>query len=397
MRTISTMDPRKKAPSASMPARSTARFDRSSQLMPPDHESRAPDEASHEAAPRSSLGHDFGRIAIHRPGSTADTQALQPAPQSCPLVLGGPRACPFGGACHTCPTRVQTKLAINQPGDEYEQEANRVAETVMRQPTDPNPLSTIDHSPSALSDAPLIVHEVLRSPGEPLDAKTRGLMEPRFAHDFGHVRVHTDARAAQSARAVNALAYTAGRDIVFGQSRYSPATRAGRQLMAHELAHTVQQGAGSPGIVVQRFTDFNYGLLPPGWEPGSPFSGPRRTPVQQRGPANARRQNVCNPQRNEAYYRNSPNYCLDTPSSGRFHYARHRSYREIPSGSGCPSGEHVCFRRDTGECDPGESHMDDTVPSISRTADGMCNLSWIGVCTMMHGAFDVLPAMVHEL
>ena len=61
---------------------------------------------------------------------------------------------------------------------------------------------------------PSIVHEVLRSPGQPLDATTRGFMEPRFGYDFRAVRVHTDSQAAESARAVNALAYTVGRDVV---------------------------------------------------------------------------------------------------------------------------------------------------------------------------------------
>lgn len=88
---------------------------------------------------------------------------------------------------------------------------------------------------------PAIVNEVLRSPGQPLDGPTRAFMEPRFGHDFGRVRVHTDAKAAESARAVNALAYTVGRDVVFGTGRYSPATSAGRRLVAHELTHVVQQ------------------------------------------------------------------------------------------------------------------------------------------------------------
>src|SRR5262249_33693260 len=72
------------------------------------------------------------------------------------------------------------------------------------------------------SGVPPIVEEVLNSPGKPLDAATRQLMESRFGHDFSHVRVHTDAKAAASARAVNAQAYTVGRDIVFGQGRYQP-------------------------------------------------------------------------------------------------------------------------------------------------------------------------------
>jgi len=88
---------------------------------------------------------------------------------------------------------------------------------------------------------PSIVHEVLRSPGRPLDAATRSYMEPRFGHDFSDVRIHTDAKAAASADAVNAHAYTVGRNIVFANGRYS--TGGGSpQLLAHELAHVVQQG-----------------------------------------------------------------------------------------------------------------------------------------------------------
>src|SRR5205823_1825863 len=88
---------------------------------------------------------------------------------------------------------------------------------------------------------PPIVHEVLRSPGEPLDRETRAFMEPRFGHDFSQVRVHTDDRALKSALAVNALAYTVGRDVVFAAERYRPGTVEGRRLLAHELTHTIQQ------------------------------------------------------------------------------------------------------------------------------------------------------------
>ncbi len=98
---------------------------------------------------------------------------------------------------------------------------------------------------SATTTAPPIVHYVLSSPGQSLDAGTRAFMEPRFGHDFSHVRVHTDAMAAKSAQAVNALAYTVGRNVVFGAGQYAPGTSEGRGLMAHELAHTLQQGVGT--------------------------------------------------------------------------------------------------------------------------------------------------------
>src|SRR2546425_13179281 len=93
------------------------------------------------------------------------------------------------------------------------------------------------------STIPPIVHDVLRSPGQPLDAGTRAFMEPRFGHDFSQVRVHTDSRAAESAQAVNALAYTVGRDVVFGEGEYEPGTSHGRRLLAHELTHVVQQAS----------------------------------------------------------------------------------------------------------------------------------------------------------
>lgn len=92
-----------------------------------------------------------------------------------------------------------------------------------------------------VNEAPPIVHEVLRSPGQPLDRATREYMEPRFGYDFSNVRVHTDARAVESAQSVNALAYTVGRDVVFGDEQYAPHTNSGRRLMVHELTHVVQQ------------------------------------------------------------------------------------------------------------------------------------------------------------
>lgn len=92
---------------------------------------------------------------------------------------------------------------------------------------------------------PPVVHEVLRSSGQPLDAPTRAFMESRFGHDFSQVRVHTDERAARSARAVHALAYTVGREVVFGAGQYAPERAAGRRLLAHELTHVVQQAGNA--------------------------------------------------------------------------------------------------------------------------------------------------------
>jgi hypothetical protein len=158
-------------------------------------------------------------------------------------------------------------LAVSQPGDQYEQEADRVAAQVMRMPAAAPQLSS---SVAAKSDVlqrkcvhceeeerqlqrqksgtgpamvPPIGHEVVGSPGQPLDAATRAFMEPRFGHDFSRVRVHTDTAADRSARSVHALAYTLGADIVFRGDSYRPDTFKGRELIAHELAHTVQQSS----------------------------------------------------------------------------------------------------------------------------------------------------------
>ena len=205
----------------------------------------------------SGLGHNFGQIRVN-----SDAKAVA-TPQSCPLVAAGPKFCPFGGACHTCPVQVQTKLAIDRPGDVFEQEADRVAGEVMRLPEDqvlPHECSTCsNHEEEVLQakellgqapvttqslEVPPIIDEVMRSPGQPLDQATRAFMEPRFGQDFSGVRLHTDARAAESAQVVNALAYTIGRDVVFGAGQYAPETNAGRMLMAHELTHVAQQHRG---------------------------------------------------------------------------------------------------------------------------------------------------------
>jgi hypothetical protein len=153
---------------------------------------------------------------------------------------------------------LQAKLRIGQPNDIYEQEADRVAEQVTRMP-DPalqcrcprcdedekEVLQTKKSSgqPSLTQgqDVPPIIQDVLRSPGQPLDSATRAFMEPRFGHDFSGVRIHTDAKAAESAREVNALAYTLESDMVFGKGQFSPDTNSGKMLLAHELAHVVQQ------------------------------------------------------------------------------------------------------------------------------------------------------------
>ncbi len=95
-------------------------------------------------------------------------------------------------------------------------------------------------------EAPSIVGDVLASSGRPLDPATRAPLEQHFGHDFSRVRVHADSRAAESADAVGAAAFTVGQDIVFGQGRYAPESHQGRRLLAHELGHTIQQKDARP-------------------------------------------------------------------------------------------------------------------------------------------------------
>lgn len=100
---------------------------------------------------------------------------------------------------------------------------------------------------------PPVVHQVLASAGQPLDTSTRAFMEPRFSHDFSGVRVHTGPRADESARAVNAVAYTVGENIVFSDRMFRPQETGGRQLLAHELTHVVQQSR-SPAASLDRLS-----------------------------------------------------------------------------------------------------------------------------------------------
>jgi hypothetical protein len=226
--------------------------------------------------------------------------------------------------------RPQAKVAINRPGDTYEQEADSVAEKVMKTDSseedsemEPDPNSEEekkrvlvaeppkeqkqeqeaaadpekekvqlkrDSSDSSLvsrkeqitvpdaDDLTTMVSGVVGSGGQALNASTRAFMEPRFGHDFSRVRVHTDDKASASALAIRARAYTLGRDIVFRSGEYAPGTSEGRRLLAHELTHVVQQRTGSGAI--QREPD--------GWSgPSYARQGPPGSVVDQRRAATA--------------------------------------------------------------------------------------------------------------
>jgi hypothetical protein len=157
---------------------------------------------------------------------------------------------------------LQAKIKIGQLNDKCEQEADRVAEQVMKMPDpvfqrrcakcngDEKKILQAKESPRQIKvtqnqDVPPIVHEVLRSSGAPLDAETRAFMEPRFGQDFSWVRVHKDEKAAESARAVNSLAYSVGYNVVFDTGQHTLGSVSGQRLLAHELTHVIQQASAS--------------------------------------------------------------------------------------------------------------------------------------------------------
>jgi len=171
-----------------------------------------------------------------------------------------------GGECVECGKKKQLlqrrAVHVSEPGDRYEQEADRVAEQVMRMPEQTiqhqvksekegvvqrkatansiTPLQPSSTGQDQVSEVPPIVDEVLRSPGQPLDSATKAFMEPRFGHDFGKVRLHTDDKAGRLTRSLDANAFTVGFNIVFAKD-LNPANTKGKHLLAHELTHVIQQ------------------------------------------------------------------------------------------------------------------------------------------------------------
>jgi hypothetical protein len=180
----------------------------------------------------------------------------------------------FSSKVHTTPF-FQPKLTVNQPNDPYEQEADAVADQVMRMRDGDAPVVQRMFAPSiqracahcegkqkkeegiqrkentsvspsrgdGSGAAPSIVSDVLSSGGgQPMDTNTQQFMGSRMGQDFSNVRIHTGSKAAESASAIQARAYTSGTDIVFGKGEYQPSSERGKRLLAHELVHVGQQG-----------------------------------------------------------------------------------------------------------------------------------------------------------
>lgn len=287
-----------------------------------------------------------------------------------------------------------------------------------------------DHEPTMV---PPIVHQVVRSPGQPLDAATRAFFQPRFSHDFSRVRVHTDAQAAESARAVNALAYSVGPDIVFATGQYVPESDAGRRLLAHELTHVLQDPSGRNARAVSlsslRVADpadasereaarngeqlssltafgradgndltLRRNVTPGAQEKSATTSADTPTAPPTASVTAPTCRDACN--KPENFYEQSKAYCKDTKHTGKLHLGnqwknpdgtRHEHvitscYREVPRRPPrrCPSGLHVCFDA-YGHC--GDCHEDSVAP-FDRDADGK-NCIW-SRCSLTHFAADVL-------
>lgn len=159
---------------------------------------------------------------------------------------------------------IQPKLQVSQPGDPYEREADRIAEQIMSRPdagsaawqkctTCKGKEETEIHRKASASgmEVPEDVADEIKNlhGGVPLDPSTREFMESRFGYDFGAVRIHAENNASASAESLGALAYTVGQKIVFQKGMYSPQTRSGQKLIAHELTHVVQQGNAATGVL----------------------------------------------------------------------------------------------------------------------------------------------------
>jgi len=213
------------------------------------------------------------------------------------------------------PGVIQAKLRIGQPNDIYEQEADRIAEQIMRMPgpmiqaKTSCPLAMVSPcgeeevvQTKPLRITPLMQRQTeqekaaqakgnsgqtrdggpelelkisnLRGGGQPLPQSVRSFFEPHFGWDFSGVRVHNDSFAVESARTLNARAYTLGRDIVFGAGRYAPETGEGKKLLTHELTHVVQQGGTTSARTILRREEPGAPVAPAGAIP-APVNAPR--------------------------------------------------------------------------------------------------------------------------
>lgn len=268
------------------------------------------------------------------------------APARPPFVSGArllqrKSACGVGasgitGTCEGCERErslgLQAKLVAGEPGDALEREADRIAARVLdstaaatqRVSAAPVPRIHRDAASGAMADAaPASVAATLSSGGEAPSPGTRAFFEPRFGHDCGRVRVHRGAAAEPWARDVAAHAYTVGHHMAFAQGHHSPRTAEGRRLIAHELAHLLQQ-SGSAAAAEGGPVLVEWACDQPEW-----------------------------------FHRDSPDFYRGDRFSPKTQPCK-TCYRELlpEDAEGCPPGDHCCFAPDrTGESSPDSSRL----------------------------------------
>lgn len=187
----------------------------------------------------------------------------------------------FAPAARSFTAAVQTKMTVNQPGDKFEQEADKMANKVMRMPAPVSPareeklqrqtneklqkapaaeekLQRQANGPGALQVNTQSLIQSKMTGGEPLSSDVRGYMEPRFGADFSNVRIHSDPESASLSNQLSARAFTHQNHVFFSRDQYQPGTSEGKQLLAHELTHTIQQGRA-----VQRSAQVTTTVTPP--------------------------------------------------------------------------------------------------------------------------------------
>lgn len=173
------------------------------------------------------------------------------------------------------PVRIQGKHTIHEPGDQYEQEADRIAHEVLVQgkkskisvinysggteTINKNSFSNSNYYNHNISESPSFIKQVSESSGNPLPSHLRSYFEPRFEHDFSQVLVHTGMRAAETSAGLQARAFTIGKNIFFGLGEFQPETYDGKKLIAHELVHVMQQGSlHTNNLKNQKKSNFNF-------------------------------------------------------------------------------------------------------------------------------------------
>lgn len=301
---------------------------------------------------RAPAGRRRPRTPAREPAARRSPEARAAVSGAFDVFAGTIFRCACGGDCPRCRdgSGPEDTLDVSRPGDPLEREADRIAERVLRTTPaegDRDGVARLDGA-----TAPAVQRLAGRggasssSPdhggalaglgsGRPLDGVTRTFFEPRFGHDFGAVRVHADAAAADAARVLNARAFTVRSDVVFGAGEYSPGTAPGRRLLAHELTHVVQQGAARPSAT----------SVAPGVTPAARRTSRAAGPVVQRQPAGRRRAPQpapCTPR--------EPRNC---PTYEQWLHAFHEQFLRDPairrrhtfvSGDGVPGGTVQRFR-----------------------------------------------------